>query len=256
MFKKYIKTASMSSQNQTQAGLFYLLPQILLRIVQLVPLLLLWRTLMRSDVETGMQLSQLLTYTYASALLSGLLSIRSSLTNWFYDGILVSLYQRPMSVYGHVISQTLGEALPLLLFFSVPMAFLSPLFGVSLSPATLWFIPSLLLCMSLGFAFEFLFASLFIRVVNATWLAYTIRNALMWLFSGVLIPFAVLPWGLADVFPYLPLGSLGGAPLSLYAGLADPMKTLGVQLFWNAVLWPLAIAAFGKSQERMVSHGG
>jgi len=256
MLQKYIKTAAMSSQNQTQAGLYYLIPEILLRVFQLVPLLLLWRTLMGSGTQTGMQLSKLLTYTYISALLSGFLVVRSSLTNWFYDGVLVSLYQRPMSLYGHVISQSLGEAFPLFLMFSVPMAFLSPLFGVSLAPATLWFVPSLLLCMSLGFAFEFLFASLFIRMVNATWLAYTIRNAFMWLFSGVLIPFAVLPLGLADVFPYLPFGSLGGAPLSLYVGQADPLKILGIQLFWNTVLWPLAIAAFGKSQERMVSHGG
>lgn len=246
----------MSAQNRTQAGLYYLLPGILLGVVQLVPLLLLWRTIMKSGVDTGMQLSQLLTYTYVSALLGGLLVIRSSLTNWFYDGVFVSLYQRPMSIYGHVISQTIGEALPMIFFFSVPMALLSPLFGVSLVPATLLFIPSLLLCMSLGFAFEFMFASLFIRMVNTTWLAFTIRNAMMWLFSGVLIPFAVLPWGLGDIFPYLPLGSLGGAPLSLYAGLADPMKTICVQLFWNALLWPLAIALFKKSQERMVSHGG
>jgi len=146
MFAKYIKTAAMSAQNKTLAGIFYLLPDALLRVVCLIPLMMLWRILMSIGVSTGMQLSQMLTYTYVSALLSEILVL------------------------------------------------LSPLFGVSLIPATLWFFPSLLLCISLGLAAEFLFTCLFIRMVNARWLAYTLRKAVMSLFAGNLIPFAVMPW--------------------------------------------------------------
>ena len=246
----------MSAQNKTLSGIFYLLPDALLKVVCLVPLLMLWRTLMQSGVDSGMQLPQMLTYTYVSALLSDFLVISSPLTNWYYDGALISIYQRPMSMYGHVAAQTFGAAIPSFLLFSIPMALLSPLFGVSLIPATLWAFPSLLLCISLGLAVEFLFACLFIRMVNATWLVYTIRRAVMALFAGNLIPFAVMPWGLGGVLAYLPLGSLGGAPLALYAGLADPVRTIILQVIWNIILWPAAIFIFRKSQERMVSYGG
>ena len=256
MIAKYIKTASMSAQNKTLAGIIYLLPDALLRVVCLIPLLMLWRTLFGSGVDTGMQLSQMLSYTYISALLSELLVITSPLTNWFYDGALISVFQRPMSIYGHVAAQTLGAAVPSLLVFSVPMALLSPIFGISIIPDSFWFFPSLLLCISLGFAIEFLFACLFIRMVNATWLAYTLRKALLTIFSGTVIPFAVMPWGIGSVLACLPFGSLAGAPLALYTGLAAPGQTIVLQVIWNIILWPTAVLAFRKSQERMVSHGG
>jgi len=253
---KYMATAYVSAKEKTSGGVIYLYVEYALRFVYLVPLLLLWRSLFSNGVEVGMTLAQMLSYTYVSAFLSELLVISSPLTNWFYDGALISVFQRPMSIYGHVAAQTLGAAVPSLLVFSVPMALLSPVFGVSIIPDSFWFFPSLLLCISLGFAIEFLFACLFIRMVNATWLAYTLRKALMSLFSGTIIPFAIMPWGIGRILAYLPLGSLAGAPLALYTGLAVPGQTIALQIIWNIVLWPTAILAFRKSQERMVSHGG
>ena len=70
------------------------------------------------------------------------------------------------------------------------------------------------------------------------------------------IPFAALPWGLGRFLALTPLGSLAGGPLSLYAGLADPATILAAQLFWNALLWPLALWRFAAMRERMVSYGG
>ena len=256
MFLKYIKTASMSAQNKMLGGIYYLLPDAVLRAVCLVPLLMLWRTLMGSGVRTGMELSQMLTYTYVSALLCDILVIESPLTNWYYDGAMISIFQRPMSIFGHVAAQTLGKAVPGLLLFSVPMALLSPLFGVSLLPATPWVFVSILLCVSLGFAVEFLFACLTIRMVNGTWLVYVLRRAIMSLFAGNVIPFAVMPWGIGGVLSLLPLGSLAGAPLALYAGLDSSAPVLIRQVLWNLLLWPAAILLFRKSQERMVSYGG
>jgi len=256
MIKSYLETASMEAKSRLNAGLLYLLPDCLLRIVYLAPLLLLWRALMARGVQAGMNLSQMLSYTLMSAVLGDLLVVKSPLTDWIMDGPLISLYQRPLSVYGHVVAQTLGSAVPGLLVFSVPMLALAPLLGISVMPASLWFLPSLLLCVSLGFALEFLFACLLVRMVNASWLTISIRNAVYALFSGSLLPFAVLPFDLGAVLRYLPLGSLAGAPLAVYVGSARPLETLLVQVFWNLVLWPAAIAAFRKSQEKLTSHGG
>ena len=256
MIAKYLKTASMAAHNKTYAGFMALLPGAFLRVVCLIPLLMLWRTLMAGGTETGMTLSQMLTYTYISAILSDLLVVESPLTNWYYDGALIGIYQRPISLYGHVIAQTLGGAVPGLLVFSLPMLLAAPLLHVSIVPATLWFFPSLVLSISLGFAIEFLFACLFIRMVNAMWIAYTIRRAALSLLAGNVIPFAVLPWGIGNVLSLLPFGSLGGATLAVYSGTASPLQILPVQLLWNLILWPVTILIFRKSQERMVSHGG
>ena len=253
---KYLKTARMVWGGTVNGGVAYLLPCFLLRVVYLLPLLLLWRSLMAGGVDVGMTLEQMLAYTYLGAVFSEILVVRTPASHWLYEGLIVSLYQRPMGVLAHLAAQTVGGWLPALTLFSLPMLLLAPVLGVSLAFHSLWFVPSLLLCISLGFAADFLFACLTIRMKNASWLVYSIRMAIVSLLSGSVIPFAVLPWGLGKVFQFLPLGSLAGAPLSIYTGLAEPGGMIALQLLWNVLLWPAAVVTFQKSGERMVSHGG
>lgn len=109
---------------------------------------------------------------------------------------------------------------------------------------------------SLGFAFEFLFCCVTIRLHNVSWITYVIRSAVVSFFSGTVIPFRILPFGMDRWFRYQPFGSLGGAFLSLHVGSAGPMEVIPVQLFWNIVIWIAAAVWFRKSRERMVSFGG
>ncbi len=255
-YVKFLKTAQISLQGQTNGGTLYLLPNIIVKVIYLVPLMFIWRVLASSGVEVGMSLSQMLTYTYLNTLLSELLIVRSFMTDWNADGKLIGLFARPMPVIGQVISQTVGSWIPMLLMFSLPMAAVGPLLGISLVPRTLWFLPSLLLCVSLGFAFEFIFICVFLRMRNVMWLTSVIRMAITSLFSGTVIPFKILPFGLTRLFEYQPFGSLGGAPLSLFVGTAEPERIIPIQIFWNIVIWTLAVVWFKKSRERIVSYGG
>ncbi len=256
MIKKYLYTAWMSAKKDLNAGVLYLLPNYMLKIVYLLPLVLLWKTLITSGAKIDITLEQMLTYTYMSALLSGLLVIQSPLGSWLYEGLVISLYQRPISIYGHVIAQTLGTNFTTLILFSVPMALVSPLVGISIVPQSWWFILSLVLCVALGFALDFIFASLMIHMINASWIVYSIRAAIIFLFSGAVIPFAALPWGLDKILIYQPFASLAGAPLSIYTGISRAIDVIPMQLFWSISLWILAVVYFKKSQERLVSHGG
>ncbi len=253
---KYLKTAQTALRGTTNGGIIYLFPNIIVNIVYLIPLMFLWRVIAGSGIDAGMTLSQLLTYTYVNALLSELLVVRTFASDWNYGGKIIELYSRPMSVFGQIIAHTVGNWLPMLVMFSLPMALLSPLFGISLIPKTLWFFPSLLLCASLGFAMEFFFLCVTIRLRGLSWLAHVIRMAIVSLFSGTVIPFKILPFGLTKFFEYQPFGSLGGAPLSLFVGTAEAASIIPAQLFWNIVIWSVAAVWFKKSQERMVSFGG
>jgi len=251
-----MKIAQMSAQDLTNGGVAYLLPDYLLKVLYLLPLLFLWRSLMQSGVDAGMTLEQMLTYTFLGAVLSDLLVVRTKASSWLYEGMFISLYQRPTGVVLHLISQTVGRWGPKLLLFTLPMLLAAPLFGVRLKPHSCWAFPSLLLCISLGFAVDLLFACVTIRLQNASWLVYVIRNAIQALFSGSVIPFALLPWGIGTVFQYIPFGSLAAAPLSIYTGLQEAFPVIATQVIWNILLWPAAILAFSKSRERMVSYGG
>ncbi|MCL2421038.1 MAG: hypothetical protein FWD03_04205 [Defluviitaleaceae bacterium] len=254
---KYLKTAQMELRAQTNGGIIYLFPNIIVNLLYLVPLMFLWRVIVGDEgLDVGMTLTQLLTYTYVNALLTQMLVVSTFASAWNYNGQLLSLFGRPFAVFGQIIAQTVGGWVPMLIVFSLPMLALSPLFGIRIVPATIWFFPSLLLCIALGFAIDFIFSCLTIRLSNAVWLTYTIRMAIVALFSGTMIPFRILPFGLTTFFELQPFGSLGGAPLSLFVGTTDPARIIPVQIFWNLVLWPVAILWFAKSRERQVSYGG
>lgn len=253
---RYYYTAKLSAIEKTNGGTIYLLPDILIKAFTLIPLVYLWRVVMSSGVEVGMTMSQMISYTYVSSLLSEMLVVKTAATGWLSEGTLLKLYGRPLSVLGQLSALTVGRWMPMLLLFSLPMTLLAPVFRISLIPSSVWFFPSLLLCISLGFAVDCFFACLSIKLRNMTWLIDRIRMAIIALFSGTVIPIRLLPFGLDQIMRFQPFAALGGSPLSIFVGTADVRSTILLQLAWNIVLWPLALLAFKKSQEGMVSYGG
>ena len=241
---------------QTNGGIIYIFPQILLKIIYLVPLMFIWRIVTASGVDAGMTLRQLLTYTYVNALFAHILIVNTFINDWDSAGKVIPLFSRPMSIYGQVISRTVGEWIPTMLMFSLPMTIIAPFFGIQIIPQSLWVIPSLFLCSSLGFAFEFIFFCFTLKARHVEWLMWVVRSAIVSFFSGTVIPFKILPFGMDRWMAYQPFGSLGGAPLSIYVGTAEPLNILTAQIIWNVVLWGIAIIWFNKSRERMVSFGG
>jgi ABC-2 type transport system permease protein len=253
---KYTKTAYLSALEKVNGGIIYLLPDILIKIFTLIPLIFLWRMVMSSGVEVDMSLDQMLTYTYISALLADMLVVRTAASGWLSEGVLLKLYGRPLSVVGQLTTQTVGGWMPMLLMFSLPMALIAPLFAVCLIPASIAFPVSLLLCIALGFAIDLLFACLSIKLRNMNWLIGRMRVAITAVFSGTVIPIKLLPFGLSEIMKYQPFACLGGAPLSIFVGAANIMETIRLQIVWNLILWPFALIVWKKSQEGMVSYGG
>ena len=257
MVNRYTATIKMSASGKLNGGILALFAGYLLRIIYLLPMVFLWRSLARGGAELGgFSLGQILSYACASTILRSLLNVQSALITWHYEGQILDLCRRPMTIFGQLVSITVGGWLPELFLFSLPLALAAAFFGVNMIPVSAWFFPGLLLSVSLGFAVDFLFACFIIRMKNASWLAYVLRNAVTLLLSGAVIPFDLLPWNMGAVLKLLPFGSLAAAPLAVFAGMAKAADVLPMQVFWNLVLWPLAALAFGRSREKMVSYGG
>ena len=253
----YIQTAKLAAMEKFQGGVLGLIAGYFLRALALVPLLFLWRGFAAQGADlSDFTLNTLLSYTWYSALLSPMLSIQTPLTFWNYQGGAIDLYRRPMGLFGQVIAQTAGGWLPALLLYALPMLLAGPLLGIEVLPKSPWFLPSLLMTVSLGFALDILYFCLLLRLQNIMWLSNVIRLAVAALFSGAVIPLALLPWGLGDVFALLPFGSLANAPLTLVTGTAGAAGIIPLQLLWNVLLWALAYVVFVGSRERMVSYGG
>lgn len=259
--KKYLVTSRLSATRAFDGGLFYMLSGHLLKLAKLIILLLLWRSLAGQGADLGgLTLQQLLLYTMLSSILSEQLNIVTPATTAFWEGSIASRYLRPLPVLAQLMAETAGGWLPGMLLYSLPMVFVSELVGINLGGMFLanglLFILSLMLSVSLGYAIDFLFAAAVIYVKNASYTAYSIRQAITKLFSGALIPFALLPWGLGKVFELLPFGSIASAPLLIFIGADNPARLILLQVVWNAVLWPVTLIVFRGSEERMVSYGG
>ena len=255
--KSFLATARLCIRSKNDFGLLWTLGEYLLKLVALLAQWMVWCAILPEGAEIdGLSRSSMLVYICVSSALSPLLDVRTPASGWLHDGTMLSLFMRPSSVYAQLMAHSFGSWLIPLAFYGLPVLALSSLLGYPPVPASLWFFPSLLLCIMQGFAVDFLFACLLIRMNNLEWQMFSIRNALTALLTGGLIPFAALPWGLGSWLELSPLGTLAGAPLALLTGIGDPVRLLSAQLFWNLVLWPLAIRAFSASRERMVSYGG
>lgn len=255
--KQYLATAGMCLREKTYFGLADTLGQYVMKAAGLAAMLWIWRVLLLQGADAqGMTLRQLSAYTILSAALEPLLNVRTPASNWLHDGALLGLYQRPSPLFGQLVAHTAGGWLLPLLAFSLPVLLLAAALGAYLAPESGWFFLSLPLAVSQGFAVDFLFACLLIRMRNLEWPVHSMREALSVLLTGALIPFAALPWGLGDWLALSPLGTLAGAPLSLFTGLGDAARLIPAQIVWNLTLWPLAMHCFRRSKERMVSYGG
>ncbi len=256
-FRAWRATARMCLKEKSYFGLANVIAQYLLWAAGLGALLMIWRSLFMQGTDMqGLTLNQVYVYTILSTVLAPMLDVRTPASGWLHDGSVLKLYLRPRSLFAQLAAHTVGGWVLPLVRLSLPVTGIALLCGVDLRPASLWFFPSLMLTVSLGFAVDYLFSCLLIRLNNLEWVVHDMRQSLTALFSGSVIPFAALPWGIGRFLALTPLGSLAGGPLSIYTGLAEPMTILAAQLFWNVVLWPLALWRFASMRERMVSYGG
>ncbi|MDD3336894.1 MAG: ABC-2 family transporter protein [Eubacteriales bacterium] len=255
--KAYFATARLCVLEKSYFGLANVIGQYLLKAAGVGALLLIWRSLAAQGADLGgFTLEQFYSYTLLSAMLAPLLDIHTPATGWLHDGTMLSLYLRPSSLFSQLSAYTVAGWVIPLLTLSLPLGVTASLCGVNLTPQSPWFFPSLLMTISLGFAVDFLFACLMIRLRNLEWPVRCLRDSLTAIFSGSLIPFAALPWNIGRVLELSPLGALAGAPLAICTGLGDARELVVAQLVWNAVLWPLTLLCLRHSRERMVSFGG
>lgn len=256
-FRAGLATAKLCVKEQSYFGFANLFAQYLLQVGSLAALLMIWRSLFLQGVDLeGMRLTQFYTYTVLSTILAPLLNLRTPASSWLHDGTMLGLYQRPAGIFAQLAAHTIGSWGMRLLCVPLPVLVISLACGLDLCPASLWFFPSLVLSVLQGFAVDFLFACLLIRMRNLEWTVHCLREALTALFTGSLIPFAILPWGIGEILQLSPFGTLAGAPLAIFTGLSEPGLLIITQIIWNVILWPLAIYCFKASGERMVSFGG
>ncbi len=233
----------------------------LLRLVRVVVMLSIWQLILANrGAVSGMTLASVLTYTLISEAFAEILDLRTELPHALWDGSIGSFFLQPMSLVGQATARTVGRWAFGFCFFSVPLLLAAPLLRVNPWPATPaaagWFVVSLTVAVSLGMAIEFIFLALTAALDQTPWGIESLRGALTSMLSGALVPLALMPWGIGDVFAWLPYASMASAPLRIYTGTGDPLALIARQVIWSVVLWAMAGWLWRSSREKLASYGG
>jgi ABC-2 type transport system permease protein len=258
--RQFRSSAGLAATAQLGEGLLFLFDYAL-RFVRVAVLLAIWRALLggRGAVE-GLTLDAVMTYTLMAGAFAQQLDPRTELHWSMWQGTLATRYLRPMDLFAQFAAEAAGRWLPGLLLFSLPLLLAAPWLGVNPWPASpaagAVFALSLALAVAVGFALDFLFGALMVAWHLPLWAVQQLRLALTALFSGALLPLQLYPWGIGEVFGWLPFAAMASAPLRIYTGTGDPRVLLATQAVWAAVLWPLARRLWDAQRERMVSYGG
>lgn len=258
--RKYWKTAAMSATAYVGDSPWFPLDY-LLRLIRVAVLLSIWRLVLadRGSVS-GMTLESVLTYTLVSEAFAEILECRTELPHALWDGSIASFFLQPLSLVGQAAARTGGRWGFAFCLFSIPLFLASPLLGVNPRPASLaaagLFIVSVALAVAVGLALEFIFLSLTAALDQTPWGIEALRGALTTILSGSLIPLALMPWGIGDVFAWLPYAAMASAPLRVYTGTGDALRLIPLQLAWAIILWLVARWQWRVNRERLVSYGG
>jgi ABC-2 type transport system permease protein len=255
----YFKTAAMSAGDLGDSPLFVF--DYALRFLRVLVLLALWRTILAGRELAGpMSLGAVLTYTVVAEVFAEQLAVRTTLSLAFWEGTLVVRFLRPMGMVRQFTAEVAGKWLVSLCLFSVPLLLAAPLLGVDPRPnsvlAGALFVVSLGLAILVGLAVDLLSGALAVALEQPVWVIEYTRSAVAALLSGSLLPLAYYPWGLGDLFSWLPFSAMAWAPLAIFTATGEPVRLLINQVIWAAVLWPLADWMWRANREKLVGYGG
>jgi ABC-2 type transport system permease protein len=231
------------------------------RLLRVIVLLSLWRAILgQTSAPSAMPLSAVLTYTLVGEVFAEQLAIHTMIPNAFWEGTIVLRFLRPMGLVSQFTAESAGTWLVHLTLFSLPLLLVAPLLGVDPRPASMLagalFVVSLVLGIMVGLAIELFIIAVTVGSEQPIWMVHNIRLAVGTLLSGSLVPLAYYPWGIGEVFGWLPFASTAWAPLAIYTGATDPWRALLLQLAWAVVLWPLASRVWAINREKVVGYGG
>jgi ABC-type uncharacterized transport system permease subunit len=232
-----------------------------LRAVRVIVLLSIWRTILDGrGAVAGLTIGTVLTYTLIAEVFSEPLNCRTELAWMLHQGSIGPRFLWPMGIVAQFFAETFGRWWYGLVALSLPLLLVAPLLGVSIAPASLvaggLFVLSLTLAIAVGLALEFVFGALAANLEQNVYAVDRLRGGMTSLLSGVVLPLAVYPFGIGDVFGFLPFASMASAPLRIYTGTGDALQLLLIQGFWAVALWPLAEWLWRVNRQKLVAFGG
>lgn len=179
-----------------------------------------------------------------------------------WDGSIATEFLRPISFKGRMIAENVGNALFSLLFRFAPCLVIALLtVGVN-APASPAMLAPFILSAVLGFGV--LWTISFAVQMTAFWLIniwslITIKNVLVNILSGSMIPLWFMPKEVTAVLNFMPFSSVYFTPVQIYLGqlsFEEIMLKCGIQLAWIIVIYLIGDLLWRKGQKKLIVQGG
>ncbi len=235
------------------------------RLILILANVFLWGTVY-SGQETISDVSreQMITYSVLSACLSVMCycGIQGSLNNDVRSGNVAILMMRPYSLLAGYFSEDVGTVIVKAVTVAFPILVICSIFLPLRGPAS----PEVLLLVFLSYLCGYMIlwllgalVSMFAFVTMELGNMGVVKDMLVAILSGSMIPIWFFPEGVERLLMKTPFPYTYQTPLGLYIGKIDPREGVGqilIQLLWMAMLGAVVAFVWKKVRNKVLVQGG
>ncbi len=169
---------------------------------------------------------------------------------------------KPASVRGILLASDLGSICFKLLFCFLPALALAAAVIGMMGPVSLEALPAFLISVALGFLvlwnLNFIVQTFGFWIINV-WSINTIKNVMVNVLSGTMIPVWFLPSWMEGVINLTPFSAIYFTPIQIYLGNVTGIQILGLlikQGIWIAILYLIGEILWRQGVRKLVIQGG
>lgn len=178
------------------------------------------------------------------------------------NGSITNEFLKPVNFAFRMLSENAGEGMFKIFFHFIPALIFTILYTKLCPPENIWSFLIMIFSVILGYLILWLIS--FIVQTWSFWLfsvwgIVTIKNVIVKVFSGMLLPLWFMPPVLRKVISFTPFESIYFTPVQIYLGKISGMELLqeiGIQVLWIIVLSLIARVFWKKGVKKLVVQGG
>ncbi|MCM3444729.1 ABC-2 family transporter protein [Metabacillus halosaccharovorans] len=223
-----------------------------------------WKALYsNSEVVKSISIDEMVTYSILGMIMRTLFTMDEFyIDRKVVTGQIAIDFLKPISFALTVFSNIIGQVAFNLVVQVIPVLIISIFifdFNFPQNPVTI----ALYFCsLMLGFLILFTFNMIIWSMtfwVHKTYSIVTIKNSIISLISGLLIPLWFIPEGISKILSFLPFQYIYFTPLNIFlekSSLNNILLNLLMQMFWGLSFFIISIAVWKIGLRKMVIQGG
>jgi ABC-2 type transport system permease protein len=225
-----------------------------------------WRAVFASSNTTleGYTFGTMIGYLMIRSIVAGSVFMLTSdqIADDFIDGSIAMHLIKPISYMGFMFARAFGAVLIFIVFFGVPYAVATAVFGqfydlglVITVSNVLYFVVSMFFSMVINFLISFSFGIIIFYTFNGFGV-WQLMGAIQLLFSGSMIPLTFYPDWLFRIAMVLPFAQVIYSPILLLQGQQSALSILGIQAMWVVIMLLISNIGWGMTKSRVMIQGG